>query len=254
MFPKQKARLYGDRLRQLERLGLSSPFEFNRTQNALSNVAVEQLGSDLDSPIVGLRDGRTLYVVWLSMVAERPGVYLYDYRFEPPWLDRNFEMLPGFSDSCIGEAYVLPNQLEYPRADILNFRFVKTGWRLPCTRVEGVLCALSAAPIPEEFKHGTSVPVGLKFFGKSGLQLAAASVILWADRWHEPAVTRPTMQRLVAVDEVGAGVGGRRLRSSLYGPSGGDVVRGEDQNPKRGEGSPAAGRDREDTPRTENLP
>ena len=135
-------------MRQLTRLGLAMPFEFGLVDDQASQVVVEQAAPDIECPIVDLQDGRTLYVVWLSLVAERPGVHLYDYRFEPPWPDRNFAMLPSFSDSCIGEAYVLPNRLEYPRADILNFRFGKTGWRLPYTRVEGVLCALSATSIP----------------------------------------------------------------------------------------------------------
>jgi hypothetical protein len=244
----QRRKFYADRMRQLTRLGLTMPFEFGSGDHQTSQVVVEQAAPDIECPIIDLQDGRTLYVVWLSLVAERPGVHIYDFRFEPPWPDRNFEMLPSFADSCIGEAYVLPNQLEYTRADILNFRFVKTGWRLPCTRVEGVLCALSATPIPEEFKHGTTVPVGVKFFGKSGLQLAAASVSLWADRWHEPAVTRPTVKPLVAVDGADPGVAVRPRRSSLYGPGGGEVVLAADQRGE--EGSPPAAMVRANNSRT----
>ena len=158
MCSPKKARIYADRLRQLERLGLSTQFESRPLRNTPSDVTVEQCGLAIENPIKDLPDGRTLYLVWLSFVAERPGVHLYDYRFEPPWPDRNFETLPSFNESCKGEAYILPNEGAYPRADILNFCFGKTGWRLPFTRIEGALCALSTTPIPEEFKHGALDP------------------------------------------------------------------------------------------------
>jgi hypothetical protein len=235
MFLSQKKRIYADRLRQLERLGLSAPFEFSPPKNTPSIVTVDQLGCDFDSPIVDLRDGRTLYVVWVSVVAERPGVYVYDYRFEPPWPDRTFEMLPSFTESSVGQAYVLPNRLEYPREEILNFRIGKTGWRLPYTRVEGVLCAVSATPIPDEFKHGASIPVGLKFFGKSGQQLAAASLVQWADRFRELAVTGPAARPPVAADKADPSVAARPRLCTLYGPPiGGNVLPAADQ--PRGKG------------------
>jgi hypothetical protein len=174
-------------------------------------------------------------------------VRLYDFRFEPPWPDRNFETLPSFAESCIGEAYILPNQLTYPRADILNFYFGKTGWRLPCTRVEGALCALSTTPIPEKFKHGASIPVEAKFFGRSGQQLASASLVLWADRWHEPAVTRPAAEPPVAVNVADPVVAARPRRSTLYDEAGGNYLRTANTRPEKG--SRAAARGREDSPR-----
>jgi hypothetical protein len=138
---RQKVRL--QRLRQLERLGFVMPFEYYLLGSQPSEVFVEQCGLGIESPVLDLSDGRTLYLVWLSLVAERPGACLYDYRFVPPWPDRGFQRLPSFADSHIGEVYVLPGKWEYPREDVLNLRFGKTGWRLPCTRVEGLLAALS---------------------------------------------------------------------------------------------------------------
>ena len=58
MFSSSKARLYADRLRQLERLGLSTPFESNQPKNTRSDVAITQHGIDLDSPIVDLQGGK----------------------------------------------------------------------------------------------------------------------------------------------------------------------------------------------------
>jgi hypothetical protein len=247
MCSHQKARIYADRLRQLERLGLSSQFESRPPRYTPSDVTVEQCGPDIENPIEDLRDGRTLYVVWLSFGAERPGVHLFDYRFEPPWPDRSFETLPSFTDSCKGEAYILPNQLALPRADILNFRFGKTGWRLPSTRVEGALCALSTTPIPEEFKHGASIPVGIEFYGRSGQQLAAASVVLWADRWVEPAVTRPTAQPPVSFEESAPVAAARPRRSTLYDEAGGTYLRAANTLPEKA--APLAARVQEDSPR-----
>jgi hypothetical protein len=205
MICNPKRRLYADRLCQLNELGLPNPFEYGSVDNLTyveqaGKIKVEQVGPDIENPIVDLRDGRTLYVVWLSLSAERPGLHLYDFRFELPWPDSKFEQLPRSTESCVGQAYILPDQLDYPREDILNFRFGKTGWRLPYSRVEGVLCALSDTPIPAEFKHGVSIPVRVKFFGESGEQLAEASVVLWADRWREPAVIRPSATPPIEAD------------------------------------------------------
>lgn len=170
----------------------------------------------------------------------RPGIRLYDFRFEPPWRDHAFLRLPSFADSHIGAYYCLPHGLEYQREEVLNFNFLKTGWCLPSTRVVGVLCALSDTPIPDEYKHGAAIPVGVKFFGRSGQQLAASSVVLWADRWHEPAVARPSVKPVVALDGVDPGVAVRPRRSTLYGPSGGDVVPAADQRGKERSPAPAA--------------
>jgi hypothetical protein len=182
-----------------------------------------------------------LYVVWLSLAPERRGVHLYDYRFEPPWPDRNFEMLPSFTESCIGEAYVLPNDLTYPRADILNYRFAKTGWRLPCARVEGVLCALSRTPIPKEYKHGASIPVGVKSFSRSGQELAAASVVLWADRWVEARSDPANPEAACPVDVADPAVAARPRRSTLFDEAGGNYL---STRPEKG--PPPAARVQED--------
>lgn len=101
--------------------------------------------------------GQTLFVVWVSLWAERPGVRVYDFRFEPPWPDRDFRVLPTFADSHFADQYALPGGLEFAREDVLNLNLGKSGWRLPSTRAEGVLCALSGTPIPKKYKHGASI-------------------------------------------------------------------------------------------------
>ena len=118
---------------------------------------------------------------WLSVAGGRPGALLHDFRFVPPWPDKAFQTLPT-TESCRGKAYVLPGSWEFPREDILNFRFGKTGWRLPLTPVEGWLCAYSATPIPPEYKHGAVIEVRIEFFGKSGCQLAQTISTLMVDR------------------------------------------------------------------------
>jgi hypothetical protein len=185
----------------------------------------------------------------LSLAAEKSGTRLYDYRFEPPWPDRDFRQLPTFDESHTGEYYCLPGGLEYPREEVLNLNFLKAGWRLPCTRIEGVLCALSATTIPEGFKHGVSIPVGLKFFGRSGQQLAAADLVLWADRWREPTVIRPCTKPPVAMDLEEPSVVAPTPGSRLYGPSGGYVAPTSEQ--RREDGRQIAAGDPEGSPRTD---
>jgi hypothetical protein len=130
----------------------------------------------------------------------------------------------------------------------LNLNFLRAGWRLPSTCVEGALCALSATPIPPEYRHGASIPVGLKFFGRSGQQLAATNVVLWAERWREPAVTRPIAQPAVVVELAEPRVAARSFRSRLYDQGERNDLRAAPPAPE-GRGSPPATRVREDSPR-----
>ena len=123
---RQRQNIYHERLCQLERLGFSMPFEFSLLDSQPTEVAVEQRASELDCPVVDLPHGQTLFIVWVSLWAERPGVRLFDFRFVPPWRDDSFLRLPTFANSHIGDYYHLPGGLEYPRAKVLNFNFLKS--------------------------------------------------------------------------------------------------------------------------------
>ena len=57
------------------------PFEFHLLNSRPCEVIVEQCASELDCPVIELPDEQTLFVVWLDVWAERPGVRLYDFRF-----------------------------------------------------------------------------------------------------------------------------------------------------------------------------
>jgi hypothetical protein len=245
---RQKKRL--ERLRQLEQLGFSMPFEFSLLDSRPCEVTVEQCESELECPVMDLPDGQTLFIVWLSLWAERPGVRLYDFRFEPPWRDRAFLPLPSFADSHIGDCYCLPYGPDYEKKQVLNLNFLKAGWRLPSTRVEGVLCALSDTPIPKEYRHGATIPVAVKFFDRAGQQLAVTTVTLWADRLthRRQKVQHPAEGRTVkprgapnAIAEPSVNV--QRPLSRLYGPPGGDLLPTPDSGQKKG--VPLAGKVRE---------
>jgi hypothetical protein len=194
-----KQRSHVKRLRQLARLGVELSEELGLEDNQTNEIVAEQAAGPDVCPISELADGRTQFVVWLSLAAEKPGVRLYDFRMEPPWPDNDFRQLPKFEDSYIDEHYVLPSGLDYPREDVLNLRFLQRAWQVPCARVEGVLCALSGTPIPKEYRHGANIDVEVKFFGRSGQQLGATTVVLCADLWHTRAATRRTTQKLDAV-------------------------------------------------------
>ncbi len=181
MATNQQRKLYAERLRQLGQLGYTMPCEYHLLNSRPSEAVVEQCGSPVECPVFDLQEQGTLFLVWLSLAAGRPGVCLYDFRFVPPWPDQKFQTLP-IKDCFRGGAYVLPNKWEFPREQVLNLRFGKTGWRLPCTPVEGLLCGLSATPIPPEYRYGAEIPVKVEFFGKSGRRLAETVSTLWVDR------------------------------------------------------------------------
>ena len=90
MLPSEKRRLYVERLRQLQRLGLSMPSEYSLLDGQPSEIIVEQCGYDIESLVLDLHDGRSLYLVCLSLAAQRPGLAVYDFRFVPPWRDNEF--------------------------------------------------------------------------------------------------------------------------------------------------------------------
>ncbi len=215
------------KLRQLERLGLLLSFEDQFLCHQPSQLEVEQCANEVECPVIDLPDNKALFVVWLSLWAEQPGVRLWDFRFEPPWRDHGFVRLPNFADSHFGDYYRLPGGWEYPRAEVLNLNFLKDGWRLPNTRVEGVLCALSDTPIPPEYKHGALIPVAVRFFDRAGQQLAKTTVSLWVDRLTHHS------QRMQQAEEGRAGKPPRAPiaaaksatvpspRSTLYGHPGG---------------------------------
>jgi hypothetical protein len=238
MFRDQQRRVYAARLRQLQQLGLAMPFEHTFSDTQPPEIFVEQCSAGFDSSLFDLHDGRTLYFVWLSLAAEKAAVSVYDFRFVPPWPDNNFVQLPAFADSSRGGAYVLPNNWDLPREDVLNFRFGKTGWRLSSRRVEGVLCGLSETPIPAEYPHGAQIEVGVKFYGRSGQQLGETTVLPWADRWDERAV-KPTTKRLPTVTrEVEPSAPAQPCSSGLY--EGGEIVDSRSRPALRERGSQSA--------------
>lgn len=178
---------------------MSDQWCFCLHQGGVTEVAV-------GSPAVSLPEEKTLFVVWLSLVAAIPSACLYFFRFAPPWPDSGFQLLPSFAESHIGPCYRLPDGSEYPRSDVLNFRFGKTGFRLSNTPAEGVLCGLSATPIPKCYAHGAYVPVVIEFFGRSGSLLAEVEAALSVDRFIEMEKARKrdarrnTEPTMVAID------------------------------------------------------
>ncbi len=177
----KQAKLYETRMRQLAQLGFGPASVHELTNSQPSEALVEQCAFPTECLALDLVDQGTLFMPWLSVAAGRPGARLYDFRFVPPWPNNEFQTLTT-TESCRGEAYVLPNGWEFPREDILNFRFGKTGWRLPLTPVEGWLCAYSATPIPPEYKYGAFIDLRIEFFGKFGCQLAQTISTLMVDR------------------------------------------------------------------------
>ena len=177
------------RLYQLAQLGYATPYDDEVLTQP--EALVEQCAPSIECPLRDLGDQGSLYMVWLSVSAERPGVCLYDFRFLPPWPDRGFQTLAS-NDNCPPNTYVLPNGWSFPRETVLNWRFGKTGWRLPLTPVEGWLFAHSLTPVPPECKYGAQVEVGIEFFGKSGRRLAETDSILRLDRSIRLPRTRHT--------------------------------------------------------------
>jgi hypothetical protein len=91
MLSNIKRRTNADRLQDLNRLGVAMLPEYSPVDKQIPAIVVEQAASDLVCPVIELDDGRTFFLVRVSLWTERPGVRLNGCRFEPPWPDRDFQ-------------------------------------------------------------------------------------------------------------------------------------------------------------------
>jgi hypothetical protein len=81
----------------------------------------------------------------------------------PPWADPDFtwledpkELTPNRND------YVFPGNFSYPREEVLNHRICEGG-RVPARGLlRGLLLGWSKHPIPERYRHGSTVSVKLE--------------------------------------------------------------------------------------------
>ena len=188
----RKTRFLADRLRHLTRLGLLMPPEYRELEAFVPAIALEQAANPVECPIMDLPDGRTLYLIWLSLVATVPGTRLDFFRIEPPWPDSNFEALPRFEGSHVGDYYKLPGGLDFPREDILNFNFVKSGWRLPGNRVEGLRVRSARRQFQKNSNTEPRSRLGCFFLTGTGQQFAATTVQFWAEPTQSSSATSET--------------------------------------------------------------
>src|SRR5215469_1666484 len=108
MSTHKQSKHYENRLHQLAQLGYATPLDRESLHCQPSEALLEQIAAPIECPLRDLGDQGTLYTVWLSVVAERPGVCLYDFRFLPPWPDRGFQTLTS-TDNCPPNTYILPD-------------------------------------------------------------------------------------------------------------------------------------------------
>ncbi len=155
----------------------------------------------MDSTAFDLDCGGTGYMLNLEITSDVPGLFVNRYfSLDLPWQDPQFYWLPDPADSGTKwDLYVVPGtKIEYPRNLVINHR---TGARGKLRRgdiLDGLLLGMGFKPIPDCFRHGTSVEGMLSLVDQFG-RSHSSEVSLWINRsvtmdrarWKAMGLLRP---------------------------------------------------------------
>ena len=127
-----------------------------------------------------LTTGRAGYVISVRLVGRALGTLL-DCRLTTSWDD--YIVLASFNDE--GDSICRLGLLEYPRDQVLNLRLQNSLRFQRGQMIEGVILATGVNPIPEAYRHGQIVPIGLAFLDQNENQIRETAD-LFVDRLWKP--------------------------------------------------------------------
>jgi hypothetical protein len=130
--------------------------------------------------VFDLTAGRAGYVVSVRLVGQALGAVL-DCRLTTAWDDHI--VLASFSD--YGDAMCKLGHLQYPKSQVLNPRIANSMRFAPGQTIEGLILATGANPIPEAYRHGLIVPIGLTFLDQDENEMQE-NADLFVDRLYKP--------------------------------------------------------------------
>lgn len=124
-----------------------------------SALRTSQYGPEFHNIIINLHPGRIVVIVGVRLLAVRTGITVCDCAYTLPWKGPELFLW----NAPEGSTYRLAKGLEFSQDEVLNHRIEE---RMPLRRglpVEGLVVATGFAPLPEHFRHGMPVNVGITF-------------------------------------------------------------------------------------------
>ena len=151
-----------------------------REARALDKTLDIAFGGGLATFAFDLTAGRAGYVISVRLVGQALGTLL-DCRLTTSWDD--YIVLASFNDE--GDSICRLGLLEYPRDQVLNPRLQNSLRFQRGQMIEGVILATGVNPIPESYRHGQIVPIGLAFLDQNENQIRETAD-LFVDRLWKP--------------------------------------------------------------------
>jgi len=173
--------------RRLRDLGIPLELEDDGSDSirpARFGLLINQVGSDRETRAFELDCGGTGYTLNLEITSNAPGLVVIRYfRLDLPWQDPQFHWLDDPADrGTKSDLYVVADrEFECPRDRVINHR---TGARGKLSRgdiLDGLLLGVGFEPIPDCFRHGSSVDAMLSIVDQFG-RSHSSEVSLWIER------------------------------------------------------------------------
>lgn len=150
---------------------------------ALLDVLIRQTGGIIESTAYDYLGG-TGYMLFLRITVNIERFAISSFGLEVPWDDETIWFLDDPRELDGSEVYRLwagGGPIEFDRDQVIN-HYADVRHMIPRGKsITGLLLGMGMAEIPEEYKHGTSIPAMLTIFDQNR-QKYLSPVSLWADR------------------------------------------------------------------------
>ena len=135
-------------------------------------LSIGQTGTLLENTVFDLEDGGTGYIVSIAINNTfAKTVRIDQYRLEPPWPESGFHWLQDPLKKMPREStYSFPRYGPegFDRECVLNHRVGHHGRLLPDDCIEGLLCGVGQAYIPDGYQHRQRLQMQLSIFDGRG--------------------------------------------------------------------------------------
>ena len=150
---------------------------------SLPDVLIRQTGGIIENTAYDYHSV-TAYMLFLTITVNVGLFAISSFGLEVPWDDETIRFLEDPRELDGSEVYRLwagGGPIEFHRDQVIN-HYADVRHMIPRGKsITGFLLGMGMAEIPEEYKHGTSIPAMLTIFDQNG-QEYPSPVSLWADR------------------------------------------------------------------------
>ncbi len=200
-------------------LAVGVPLNIDRDDEN-TGLLMRQIGAVTESGAFDLKDGRTGYMVHMSITITQGVFAIAGIALELPWTDCGISLIDDPRESGARyNRYWFPGNdtLAFERRAVINHFVNVRRLRRRGTTIEGLLLLVGSEPIPDAFAHGASFPASIVVVDQYDNSYKC-EITLWADRSERGArdkQTRKPRSRLFS----------QRDPSPVHSRSGTDPVR-----------------------------